>query len=126
LFRSVRSKSDTFSCLTGGENGISFLGITGYAISWSVRWSDWSVLWSRYDRTGDKMVALDLEADKASLYCSWNGKQHDPLKKSTMDKTLESTLKAGMNTKLPTCDESSQIMKSHTGNTSSVRWVGGW
>jgi hypothetical protein len=31
------------------------------------------------------------------------GKQHDALKKSTMDKTLESTLKAGMNTKLPTC-----------------------
>jgi hypothetical protein len=33
------------------------------------------------------------------------GKQHDALKKSTMDKTLESTLKAGMNTKLPTCDD---------------------
>jgi len=32
-------------------------------------------------------------------------KQHDALKKSTLDKTLESTLKAGMNTKLPTCDE---------------------
>ncbi len=31
------------------------------------------------------------------------GKQHDDLKKNTMDKTLESTLKAGMNTKLPTC-----------------------
>jgi hypothetical protein len=33
------------------------------------------------------------------------GKQHDDLKKRTMDKTLESTLKAGMNTKLPTCDD---------------------
>ena len=33
------------------------------------------------------------------------GKQHDALKKNTMDKTLESTLKAGMNTKLPTCDD---------------------
>ena len=32
------------------------------------------------------------------------GKQHDDLKKKTMDKTLESTLKAGLNTKLPTCD----------------------
>ena len=32
------------------------------------------------------------------------GKQHDDLKKKTMDKTLESTLKAGINTKLPTCD----------------------
>jgi hypothetical protein len=33
------------------------------------------------------------------------GKQHDALKKRTMDKTLESTLKAGTNTKLPTCDD---------------------
>jgi hypothetical protein len=33
------------------------------------------------------------------------GKQHDPLKKITMDKTLENTLKAGMNNKLPTCDD---------------------
>jgi hypothetical protein len=33
------------------------------------------------------------------------GKQHDDLKKSTMDKTLEITLKAGMNTKLTTCDD---------------------
>jgi hypothetical protein len=29
---------------------------------------------------------------------------YDDLKKKTMDKTLESTLKAGINTKLPTCD----------------------
>jgi hypothetical protein len=33
------------------------------------------------------------------------GKQHDDLKKRTMGKTLESTLKSGMNTKLPTCDD---------------------
>ena len=33
------------------------------------------------------------------------GKQHDDLKKKTMDKTLESTLKSGMSTKLPTCDD---------------------
>jgi hypothetical protein len=33
-----------------------------------------------------------------------SGKQHDALKKRTMDKTLENTLKAGINTKLPTCD----------------------
>jgi hypothetical protein len=32
------------------------------------------------------------------------GTQHDDLKKHTMDKTLESTLKADMNTKLPTFD----------------------
>ena len=33
------------------------------------------------------------------------GKQHDALKKRTMDKTLESTMKASINTKLPTCDD---------------------
>jgi hypothetical protein len=33
------------------------------------------------------------------------GKQHDALKKKTMDKTLESTLKASINTNLPTCDD---------------------
>jgi hypothetical protein len=32
------------------------------------------------------------------------GKQHDALKKKTMDTTLESTLKASINTMLPTCD----------------------
>jgi hypothetical protein len=33
------------------------------------------------------------------------GKQHDALKKRTMDKTLESTLKVSINTTLPTCDD---------------------
>ncbi len=33
------------------------------------------------------------------------GKQHDVLKKKTMDKYLENTLKASINTKLPTCDD---------------------
>ncbi len=33
------------------------------------------------------------------------GKQYDALKKRTMDKTLESTLKAKINTKLSTCDD---------------------
>ncbi len=33
------------------------------------------------------------------------GKQHDVLKKRTMDKTLETTLKASINTTLPTCDD---------------------
>ncbi len=33
------------------------------------------------------------------------GKQHDDLKKRTMDKTLERTLKTGMNAKLPTCHD---------------------
>ena len=32
------------------------------------------------------------------------GKEHDDLKKKTMDKTLESSRKAGLNTKLPICD----------------------
>ncbi len=32
------------------------------------------------------------------------GKQHDALKKRTIDKTLENTLKTSINTTLPTCD----------------------
>ena len=56
------------------------------------------------------------------------GKQHDALKKSTMDKTLENTLKAGMNAycRLVMTKESSPMIKTHTGNASSLRWVGGW
>jgi hypothetical protein len=34
-----------------------------------------------------------------------SGKQHDALKKRTMDKTLEITLKTSINTTLPTCDD---------------------
>ena len=34
-----------------------------------------------------------------------DGKQHDALKKRTMDKTLESKLKSGIKTKLRTCDD---------------------
>jgi hypothetical protein len=33
------------------------------------------------------------------------GKQHDALKKRTIDKTLESTKKTSINAKLPTCDD---------------------
>ena len=59
------------------------------------------------------------------------GKQDDDLKKRVMDKTLEITLKAGMKTKLLTCEvvmtkESSPKMTTHTGNASNLRWVGGW
>jgi hypothetical protein len=34
-----------------------------------------------------------------------SGKQHDVLKKNTMDKTVENTLKVSINTMLPTCDD---------------------
>jgi len=33
------------------------------------------------------------------------GKQDDALKKSTMDKTLENTLKAGIDAKFPSCND---------------------
>jgi hypothetical protein len=52
------------------------------------------------------------------------GKQH-ALKKKARDKTLESTLKASINTKLPTCDDKgvfTRMMMTHTGNTNSLRW----
>ena len=49
-----------------GENGISILGITGYVII-EVRWS---VRWSGYDRTGDKMVdnLETVEENKNNTY----------------------------------------------------------
>jgi hypothetical protein len=53
-----------------------------------------------------------------------SGKQHDTLRKKTMDKTLEITLKASINTKLPTCDDEGVFTDdddTHTGNTSSLR-----
>jgi hypothetical protein len=51
------------------------------------------------------------------------GKQHDALKKSTMDKNLESTLKASINTILPTCDDKGvfTMIMTHTGNGSSLQ-----
>jgi hypothetical protein len=56
------------------------------------------------------------------------GKQHDTLKKNTMDKTLENTLKIGMNTilRLVITKESSPMMKARSENGSRLRWVGGW
>ena len=54
------------------------------------------------------------------------GKQHDALKKRIMDTTLEDTLKAGINTKLPTCDDKGVFTDDddtyNTGNASSLRW----
>jgi hypothetical protein len=52
------------------------------------------------------------------------GKQHDTLKKNTMDKTLENTLKAGMHTncRLVMTKESSPMMK-HVQET-EVAYVG--
>jgi hypothetical protein len=46
------------------------------------------------------MVVLHLESGYSE-----SSFQHDTLKKSTMDKTLESTLKTSINTMLPTCDD---------------------
>jgi hypothetical protein len=51
------------------------------------------------------------------------GKQHDALKKRTMHKTLESTLKVSINTTLPTCDDKGvfTMMMTHTGNASNLQ-----
>jgi hypothetical protein len=48
-----------------------------------------------------------------------SGKQHDDLKKKTMDKTLEITWKTSINTTLPTCHDKGvfTMMRTHTGNT---------
>ena len=56
------------------------------------------------------------------------GKQHDDLKKKTMDKTLESTLKVSINTKLPTCDDKG-VFTDDDGTYSNHKYptvVGAW
>ncbi len=56
------------------------------------------------------------------------GKHHDDVKKRTMDKTLEITLKAGKNTKLPTCDDKGVFtddVDTYRKHSSTLRWVGG-
>jgi hypothetical protein len=47
----------SYSYVSRGENGIFLFGITGCVIIEGL----WSVRWSGYDITGDKMVTLDLE-----------------------------------------------------------------
>ena len=62
------------------------------------RYPDVVRMWKKFHGcpvSGDGMERFFLSA----------GEQHDFLKKRTKDKTLEITLKAGINTKLPTCDE---------------------
>ncbi len=55
------------------------------------------------------------------------GKQYDALKKRTMDKTLESTLKEGINTKLPTCDDKGFYCGQHVGSRKGAEeTVGIW
>jgi hypothetical protein len=76
------------------------------------------------------MVTLDHQVGGGiERVLTADAKQHDALKNRTMDKSLENTLKTGMNTKIPTCDDEgvfTMMMKTHTGNTSILRWVGGW
>jgi hypothetical protein len=56
------------------------------------------------------------------------GMQHDDLKKWTMDKTLESTKKASINTKLSTCDDKGvftdddDTYRKHKQSTVSGSW----
>ena len=72
------------------------------------------------------MVTLDLEAGQNESLLQMENIMILS-KKSTMDKTLENTFNAGMNTyyRLVMTKESSLMMKTHTGNANSL-WVGGW
>jgi hypothetical protein len=62
------------------------------------------------------------ENQEHSDYTRWKtvGKQHDDLKKNTMDKTLEITLKVGMNPKLPTWQRSLHRWWRHIQETEVV------
>ena len=112
-----------------GENGISLLGITGYVI---VQVDGKYVMlqmllgaapFGDVKHTGDAILCdskHELVGYGVGKYESYftpasgggiervffsAGKQHDALKKRTMDKTLENTLKASINMTLPTCDD---------------------
>ena len=61
-----------------------------------VRTTLYKVRWEGYDKKDDTWKPITHVQ---------TGKQHDALKKRTMDKTLEITLKSSINTTLPTCDD---------------------
>ena len=54
---------------------------------------------------GDNYIRCRVSGGGIERVFFSSGKQHDALKKNTMDKTLESTLKASIKTMLPTCDD---------------------
>ena len=56
-------------------------------------------------RMGIKFHGYPGSSDGIERVFTTTGKQYDTLKKNTMDKTMENTLKVGMNTKVPTCDD---------------------
>ena len=62
----------------------------------NVRTTLYKVRWEGYDKKDDTWKPITHVQ---------TGKQYDSLKKRTMDKTLESTLKESINTTLPTCDD---------------------
>jgi hypothetical protein len=59
-------------------------------------------MWRQFN--GCPVSGAGIEARWRVCFFS-SGKQHDALKKRTMDKTLENTLKASINTTLATCDD---------------------
>jgi hypothetical protein len=54
---------------------------------------------------GDNYILYHASGSGIERVFFSSGKQHDALKKNTMDKTLEMKLKASINTMLPTCDD---------------------
>ncbi len=77
-----------------------------------------------YPESGGGREGVKIEVKtRSELKTQSVGKQHDDLKKRTMDKMMENTMKTGMNTKLPMTNESSPMMMTHIGNVSGY---GGW
>ena len=79
------------------DDNFSQTGIFEYWHSKTSKYPDLARMWRRFHACPASGGGIERVFTAA-------GKQHDNLKKKTMDKTLESTLKAGLNTKLPTCD----------------------
>jgi hypothetical protein len=54
---------------------------------------------------GDNYILYHASGSGIERVFFSSAKQHDALKKNTMDKTLEIKLKSSINTMLPTCDD---------------------
>ncbi len=78
----------------------------------------------------EKQMCLNKEVTVEPKVCQVfsPGKQHDTLKKRTIDKTLKSTMKALINTTLPTCDDkgvftdNDDTYRKHKKSTVSEGW----
>ena len=79
------------------DDNFSQTGIFEYWHSKTSKYPDLARMWRRFHACPASGGGIERVFTAA-------GKQHDDLKEKTMDNMLESSRKAGLNTKLPICD----------------------